>query len=202
MNKVNEQNQDSYRELLLMSELEDGAPVSQREIAGRLGIALGLVNNYLKNLAKKGYVQVKAYPRNRFAYLLTPKGLAEKSRLAYQQVTYFHRLFRTFREDSLRLFAQLKNQGIEQVYFCGIDEFTETVYLSLQETGIDLLGVLDGAKAGELFVNRPIESFWDELPDAAVQVVVTSFRDADSIQERLLGLGLPEANIHSIRVPE
>ena len=47
MNKVNGNNQDSYRELLLMSELEDVAPISQREIAGRLGIALGLVNAFV-----------------------------------------------------------------------------------------------------------------------------------------------------------
>jgi len=61
-------------------ELEKGEPISQREIAGRLGIALGRVNSYLKTLAAKGFVTVKAMPRNRFAYLLPPKGFAEKSR--------------------------------------------------------------------------------------------------------------------------
>ena len=202
MNDKSGQNQDSYRELLLMSELEAGSTISQREIARRLGIAVGLVNNYLKNLATKGYVQVKAYPRNRFAYLLTPRGFAEKSRLAYQQVSYFHKLFRTFREDSLHLFTQLKNQGVAQVYFCGLDEFTETVFLSLQEAGIDLLGVLDSEKSGELFVNRRIDSFWDALPKGEFQIVITSFREVAIIQEKLIALGLPVEKIHSIRVPE
>ena len=86
VNANEEKSLDSYRALLLMSEIATEEPVSQRELARRLGIALGLVNSYLKNLVSKGFVRVKNFPRNRYAYLLTPKGFAEKSRLAYQHL--------------------------------------------------------------------------------------------------------------------
>ncbi|MHB8709359.1 MAG: winged helix-turn-helix transcriptional regulator, partial [Desulfuromonadales bacterium] len=88
---MNEQisDQESYRTFQLMNELESGEAVSQRELAGRLGIAVGLVNSYLKNFVAKGYVRVKTFPRNRYAYLLTPKGFAEKGRLAFQHLNYF-----------------------------------------------------------------------------------------------------------------
>src|SRR5512133_2142912 len=104
----NEKSHDSYRSFLLMSEIAGEEPLSQREISRRLGIALGLVNSYLKNLVAKGYVRVKNFPRNRYAYLLTPQGMAEKSRLAYQHLRYFTNLYTVTRQDYLNLFHALQ----------------------------------------------------------------------------------------------
>ena len=101
MNVNRDDNQDNLRSFLLMSELEDGESISQREIAGRLDIALGLVNSYLKTLVHKGFVTVKSMPRNRYAYLLTPKGFTEKSRLAFQHLSNFNKLYSVTRQDSL-----------------------------------------------------------------------------------------------------
>src|SRR5512145_3156932 len=137
MNNGAGNDQENLRALLLMAELEDGRPISQREIAGRLGIALGLVNAYLKTLMKKGFVQVQAYPRNRYAYLLTPRGFAEKSRLAYQHLSNFHKLYRITRDDSLGIFLGLRERGVRRVAFCGVDDLTEIAYLSLREAQLE-----------------------------------------------------------------
>ena len=66
--------------LNLLNSVDDGAQ-SQRRIAEDLGIALGLVNAYLKRCVKKGLVKVSQAPARRYAYYLTPQGFAEKSRL-------------------------------------------------------------------------------------------------------------------------
>ena len=95
---------DTYRSFLLISEIAKDESLSQRELAQRLGIALGLVNSYLKNLVAKGYVRVKNFPRNRYSYLLTPQGMAEKSRLAYQHLKYFTNLYTITRQNYLSLF--------------------------------------------------------------------------------------------------
>ena len=196
MNTPKETNQDDQRSLLLMDELEAGEPISQREIAGRLGIALGLVNSYLKTLAHKGFIQIKAYPRNRYAYLLTPEGFAEKSRLAYQHVTQFHKLFRTARQDSLELFQQMEAQGATQLSFCGIDEFTEIAYLSLRETGLKLVAVLDDERAGESFLDLPVISLADGLTTERHPLVLTSLRHSHRNHQRLLTLGAKAMDIY------
>ena len=67
---------------LLTSVEADGAR-SQRRIAAELGIALGLVNAYLKRAVKKGLVKVGQAPARRYAYYLTPQGFSEKSRLTH-----------------------------------------------------------------------------------------------------------------------
>jgi DNA-binding MarR family transcriptional regulator len=46
---------------------------TQRRLAAELGIAVGLVNAYLKRCVKKGLVKVSEAPARRYAYYLTPK---------------------------------------------------------------------------------------------------------------------------------
>lgn len=196
MNILKETNTDDQRSLLLMHELEDGTPLSQREIAGRLGIALGLVNAYLKNLAHKGFIQIKAYPRNRYAYLLTPEGFAEKSRLAYQYVTQFHRLFLTARQDSSIIFSRLRDQGVSELAFCGVDEFTEIAYLSLCDAGIELAAVYDHSQAGVTFFGCTVQALPDNMALAAPPIVITSLRLAESYRSDLLRAGVEVHRIH------
>src|SRR5512144_3031521 len=134
---------DTYRSFLLMEEISREEPVTQRELSRRLDIALGLVNSYLKNLVAKGYVRIKAFPRNRYAYILTPQGIAEKSRLAYQHLSYFTNLYRIARQDYAALFQALAATGVKSVSFCGVDEVAEIAHLSLQQTGIRLIAVME-----------------------------------------------------------
>ncbi|MBW2023016.1 MAG: winged helix-turn-helix transcriptional regulator, partial [Deltaproteobacteria bacterium] len=70
--------------LRLMGEIERNGSFSQRELARRLNISLGLVNRFIKRLVNKGYFKVKTLPRNRVKYFLTPKGLARKSKLTIE----------------------------------------------------------------------------------------------------------------------
>ena len=194
MNSGDDNNQDNLRSFLLMSELESGEPVSQREIAGRLNIALGLVNSYLKSLVQKGFVTVKTYPRKRYAYLLTPSGFAEKSRLAFQHLSNFHKLYQVTRQESLGLFTSLHKKGIEQVSFCGLDDLTEIAYMSLQEARLELEQVMDTA-IGDSFFDMKVVSLPNGVKAASGPIVITSLRRAADLKEKLLELGAPEEHI-------
>ena len=65
--------------------LQDEPDLSQREIAVRLGVSLGAVNFCLRALTEKGQVKVRNFRSSdnklRYAYILTPGGIAEKTRL-------------------------------------------------------------------------------------------------------------------------
>ena len=58
---------------------------SQRELASELGFSLGKLNYCLKALKEKGLIKIKNFRRNPnkigYAYILTPKGLSEKTKL-------------------------------------------------------------------------------------------------------------------------
>ena len=85
------------RDLLLLSELDRDGGATQRTLAIKLGVALGLTNLYLKRLVRKGSIKITTIPRNRIRYLLTPQGLAEKSRLTYQYMQYSLSYYRDMR---------------------------------------------------------------------------------------------------------
>ncbi len=59
--------------------------ISQRELASQLNLSLGKVNYCLKSLKNKGLVKIKNFKKSenklRYAYILTPKGIAEKTKI-------------------------------------------------------------------------------------------------------------------------
>ena len=65
----------------LLESVERGQVQSQRRLASDLGVALGLINAYLKRCINKGLVKVSQAPARCYAYYLTPSGFAEKSHL-------------------------------------------------------------------------------------------------------------------------
>jgi len=201
MNGDDEKMLDTYRSFLLLSEISGEQQLSQRELAKRLGIALGLVNSYLKNLVSKGFVRVNNFPKNRFAYLLTPTGFAEKSRLAYQHLSYFSGLYTVARQDYLKLFRKLAAEGVKGVAFCGIDEVAEIAYLSLKETGMELELAMDAAAAGRKFMDRPVVTTAMGLLSGNHRIVITSLKRGDALREELLRLGAEPSCIYQAGVP-
>ena len=79
MAKIEENNQIT---LGLLNAVDESSSVTQRAVAKELGIALGLVNTYLKRCVKKGLIKVSQVPANRYAYYLTPKGKLFDQKLA------------------------------------------------------------------------------------------------------------------------
>ena len=65
--------------------LEQNPDLSQRELAKVLGVSLGGVNYSLRALVERGMVKVQNFKNSdkklAYAYVLTPRGLAEKTRL-------------------------------------------------------------------------------------------------------------------------
>ena len=141
---------------LLSTIAQQGEAISQRELSQRLGIALGLVNSYLKRLIRKGYIKVTTLPRNRLKYLVTPQGIAEKSRLTYEYAYCSYRLYRATRQRCRELMARLAEEGNRRVVLYGSGDVAEIAYLSLQESGLKLVAVVDGQSRVEKFFAYPV----------------------------------------------
>jgi EPS-associated MarR family transcriptional regulator len=72
-------------QLQVLRRLHQTPEVSQRRLAKELGISLGSVNFCFQALVEKGWVKMQNFSRSnnklRYAYLLTPVGVAQKSKL-------------------------------------------------------------------------------------------------------------------------
>jgi EPS-associated MarR family transcriptional regulator len=78
-------NQDIRLDLL--RKLESNPEFTQRELSRGMGVSLGKVNYCMKKLTEKGWVKLTNFSHNPnkmgYAYLLTPSGIEEKSRLTF-----------------------------------------------------------------------------------------------------------------------
>ncbi len=81
MNKKRD-NQDHFN---IMREIQKSPQTSQRDLAQQLGFSLGKLNYCLKALKQKGLIKIKNFEKNpdklNYIYVLTPKGITEKTKL-------------------------------------------------------------------------------------------------------------------------
>ena len=148
-------NLQGQRDLILLTELERDGAVTQRSLAVKLGVALGLTNLYVKRLARKGYVKVTTIPSHRIRYLLTPQGFAEKSRLTYLYMQYSLSHYRDMRARLRDVLSRVTVAGGRRIVIFGTSEFAEMAYLSLREMDMELVGFVSDGAAGT-FLSYPV----------------------------------------------
>ena len=84
----------------LLRKIENNPESSQRELANQLGFSLGKLNYCLKALVDKGYVKINNFSNkqdkfNYFRYVITPKGIAERTKLT---INYMKRKMKEYDE--------------------------------------------------------------------------------------------------------
>lgn len=198
MNDEKHDFQDTYKSLLLLDEISKGEQLSQRDLSKKLNIALGLVNSYIKNLVSKGYITIRAIPARRYAYYLTPKGFAEKTRLTYHHLQNFTSLYRVARKDFKELFANLAREGVKSVVFAGADEAAEIAYLTLQEFEVKFEGIVDDEVAGKMFFRHRIKHLSEIKNIQTDYVIVSTFLRRDEIYKKLIEVAIPPEKIRTI----
>jgi EPS-associated MarR family transcriptional regulator len=77
--------QDSQEKLDVLSKIKKNPETSQRKLANELGFSLGKLNYLLNAFMEKGLVKIKNFKKNpkktNYLYILTKKGLTEKTKL-------------------------------------------------------------------------------------------------------------------------
>lgn len=160
----------------LLHSVEQDATQSQRSMANEFGVALGLINTCLRYCVRKGYVKVKRIPARRYAYFLTPKGMAEKSRLTVAHLSYSLSFFRQAREDCSQVIEMAQMRGWRRLALVGAGELADIAFLCAAAAGTELVGVLDAAYGKEQFRNLPVVADPTLLPphDALIVTDMTA----------------------------
>ena len=122
------------------------------KIAAELGIALGLVNAYLKRCVKKGLVKVHDAPARRYAYYLTPHGFAEKSRLTVQYLSDSFSFFRLAKADCARVLEAARPRGFSRVVLAGKSDLAEIAILCAVEAGVTIVAIVDPRSEDKQFI--------------------------------------------------
>ena len=161
--------------LEILQAIEARSDVTQRHLADRMGVALGLANSYLRRCVRKGLVKIKQAPANRYLYYLTPKGFAEKSRLTAEYFAYSFSFYRTASESLARSLACCAERSLNQVVFCGISELAEIASVRAHDFHIEVVGSFQPGSMLDKFVGKPVWDRIDTVPvaDAALFTALT-----------------------------
>lgn len=102
-------------ELEILSHLEVQPNISQRSLASEVGVSLGSVNYCLKALVEKGLVKAENFRKSSnkigYAYLLTPRGIQEKSKLTASFLKRKQAEYRLLEKEIIYLRAQLMKEN-------------------------------------------------------------------------------------------
>jgi DNA-binding MarR family transcriptional regulator len=161
----------------LLESVERDGGQSQRRLASDLGIALGLVNAYLKRCVKKGLVKVSQAPARRYAYYLTPQGFAEKSRLTVEYLSDSFSFFRQARTDCAELFAIARGRGFERVVVAGKSDLAEIARICALDAGVAIVAIVDPDATTATFVGLAVLAGFDDA-EPFDAIVVTDLRSA------------------------
>jgi len=187
--------QQDLRKLQILEEIEKNQSSNQRELARKLNISLGLVNSFVKRLSQKGYLKVTTIPKNRIKYILTPKGFAEKTKLTYEYIQFSYRFYKDTRKRLQNLFQALVNENVQRVVFFGIGDLAEIAYLSLQETSLELVAVVDNQAVGKQLFGMYINKSDSISTIDFDKILITTATSNETELEELIQNGVPNEKI-------
>lgn len=129
---------ESVHALRLLEQIERNPDATQADLASRLGVAIGTVNWYVRRLTRKGFVKIRQVQRRRVRYLITPKGISEKSKLAYEYVRISMDLYRVTRTQARQHLDQVSALGYGRVRIAGDGEIADICRLTCLERNVEV----------------------------------------------------------------
>lgn len=181
----------------LLAFVEREAHVSQRALASELGVALGLVNIYIKRCVKKGLIKVQEVPSRRYAYYLTPSGLAEKSRLTAEYLSWSLSFFRRARAQCTALLEEARERKLDSLALYGGSDLTEIAILCASELGVAIVAVVDEGMRKQSLFNIPVVAALDGAPNRPDGAIITGIHQA----QHWYGLAAADLGADRVLVP-
>ena len=166
---------------------EDGT--SQRHLANRLGVALGLTNTLLKRCVKKGLLKIRQAPAKRFVYYLTPQGFKEKSRLTAEYLSSSLDFFRRARSEYADAMHQCRDRGWTRIALYGAGDLAEIAILSAREAGMNVTVIIQPGRNTDHFSDVAVVRNLDEANHGGAldAVIITDASDPQEIFATLQG---------------
>jgi DNA-binding MarR family transcriptional regulator len=179
-----EKTEDSRILLDLLNSVERDGGLSQRRLASELGIALGLVNAYLRRCVRKGLVKVTEAPARRYIYYLTPQGFTEKSRLTVEYLSVSFGFFRRAKAECGVVFSIAAERGFQRMALAGISDLAEIAMICALDTGVQVTAIVDSNSTLSHFIGVPVVSSFEAIAGNCDAILITDLQHVATITEQ------------------
>jgi len=158
----------TQKHLDTLLELKENPSVSQRSLAHKLNISLGLTNAILQNLIHRGWVKVQKMTGRKILYLITPQGIARATNLVYDRFRETQNYYQYTKELLTSYLTDLYNQSKRRAVIYGTNQLAEITYLSLLDSPLKLHSIItdDPASSKKKFLGHEVLT----LPDFSQKI--------------------------------
>ncbi len=179
---------DHMKNLLILSEVEKGRPVTQAMLANIAGVSVAMVNGYIKKLSIDGYLTMHGNNKNKM-YQLTGKGVAQKKYLLVSLMTELIDLTNTVSMQIKQALLPLTNTGPLRVFLYGAGETGKVCAKVIVEIpDIEVLGFIDDDNTlqNTLIFGKRVLSLDDALKIPFDKIIITTFIGIVNIKGKLV----------------
>ena len=137
-------NQEEITQYNILQSLENGEQISQRQLSSQLGINVASINFAIKKLTKRGFVKMLGANPRRMRYILTPKGITEKTQIAYKFFDRNFHFYKAVRKDVEDKINSISFNDRNRIALYGVTDLMELAYLVIQDKEeLDLVAIVD-----------------------------------------------------------
>jgi DNA-binding MarR family transcriptional regulator len=168
----------THKQLETLLELKQNPTMTQRSLAHRLNVSLGLTNAILQNLIHRGWIKAKKLTGRKILYLITPHGMARATNLIYDRFRETQNYYQYTKELLTSYLTDLYHQGKRRVVIYGANQLAEITYLSLLDSPLKLQSILsDDQLSKKRFLGHQVFSISDFAEKYSKHLSQTSQKD-------------------------
>jgi len=199
INKAYYRPSKAARYLAILDTLAQDSQVSQSELGRRSNLSGAMVNQYLKEMVDKEFIEYERVNGKSFRYLLTERGEAKRRAMFFSFSSETVQIYTALKSSIMRKLVMLRAKGIVKLALFGASETCEIVQQALRTMGSFEVAALvdnDPDKHGKTLggnVISPPQLLETVRPQA---VVITSFGCQEEIHRQLL----PFCEQHNVEI--
>ena len=190
----------TYKEFLILVAVEENPQLTQRELAAITSSSVSMINQYLDDYERKGYIKKKHVTTKNVQYNITGLGKERKQVLNIGYLNEIQRNYQIAKKETKAFLTKIVTQGYKNVIFYGAGEVAEILLQTVkddQSIPINVVGLIDDNvdKQGVKLVDIMIESNDIVKTVHHDAVMVTSYTKNYEIYSKLRNLKYPKDKI-------
>ena len=188
----------TYREYVILNQIERSSDITQRQLSLVLNASLSLVHQDLDYFIQKGYISKRHIHTTKAQYFLTDYGFERKR---YLDLSYYYasqKLYIQAKKNLKQFLKTLTHKGFEHILLYGAGEASSMLIACIKELGqsLTIVALIDDDKQKQSFEHEyHILSLQDALEHAHDGVLIASFAYHQQMVDRLLHMGYDENKI-------
>ncbi len=173
-------------------EIKDDPSLSQRSLAHKLNISLGLTNAILQNLIHRGWVKAQKMTGRKILYLITPKGMVQATNFIFDRVRETQHYYQYAKDLLTTHFTNLYDKGVRRAVIYGTGQLAEIAYLSLLDSPLILHSILTDDSSKNKFLGQQvflisdfIKRYSQNLSPNSQSLIILSITNSDNLLQEI-----------------